>query len=182
MGVDINLQDIGGVERIVRRGVCSVWVSAPWGRGVWYCGTFLKETSHLLRGLFSPKENTVVTAIRAKKARKVCHLQKPLRTHNKRAERRNFLLLLLSLSLLFCALIRGLAGFYGEFSLWSLSGSGWLSHSQRCSRKILAFCHTILKVQFLSKKYFSTVFHDKNPDFNDQKFISSRPWFLDESV
>ena len=162
-------------------GVFSMRVSAPWGRVVWYCGTFLKETSHLLRGLFSPKENTVVTAIRAKKARKVCHLQKPLRTHNKRAERRNFLLLL-SLSLLFCALIRGLAGFYGEFSLWSLSGSGWLSHSQRCSRKILAFCHTMLKVQFWSKKYFSTVFHVKNPDFNDQKFISSRPWFLDESV
>ena len=107
------------------------------------------------RGLFSPKENTVVAAIRAKKARKVCHLQKPLRTHNKRAERRNFLLLLLSLSLLFCALIRGLAGFYGEFSLWSLSGSGWLSHSQRCSRKILAFCHTMLKVQFLFFDGFS---------------------------
>ena len=84
-----------------------------WGLMLWN----FKETSHLLRGLFSPKENTVVTAIRAKKARKVCHLQKPLRTHNKRAERRNFLLLLLSLSLLFCALIRGLAGFYGEFSL-----------------------------------------------------------------
>ena len=83
-----------------------------WGLMLWN----FKETSHLLRGLFSPKENTVVTAIRAKKARKVCHLQKPLRTHNKRAERRNFLLLL-SLSLLFCALIRGLAGFYGEFSL-----------------------------------------------------------------
>ena len=54
------------------------------------------------RGLFSPKENTVVAAIRAKKARKVCHLQKPLRTHNKRAERRNFLLLLLSLTPFLC--------------------------------------------------------------------------------